>query len=132
MKVQKKVSVQGEWAKPKQDIDSGDIIRIKNSGEIIQGEYGDRHVFKVATKNGEKLLSLNQTSLNYLIDAFGDETESWVGKDIKVWLVKSNIQGKMKDVVYLTALDWIESDEGFCPPNEKDDIPVINEEDEGL
>lgn len=129
MEVQKKVSIQGEWAKPKIDLSTGDIITINNGGQIIPGDFGDRHCFKIETGNGEKLLSANQTTMNYLIDAFGGETDKWIGKKVKVWLVKSNVQGKMKDVVYLTAPDWVEGDDGFYPPKSgKDNIPVIEEE----
>ena len=130
MKVQKKVSIQGEWAKAKVDLDNGDIIKVIDGGKIVPGDYGERHVFKVETKNGEKLLSFNQTTMNYLIDAFGEETDSWAGKEVKVWLIKSNVSGKIRNVVYLTAPDWVEGEDGFYPPNVKPDdgIPVINAE----
>jgi hypothetical protein len=119
MKVAKRVSLGGQFAKIKEDIHAGDVVNILDGGQVVAGDYGDRHCFKIQTKNGERVLSFNQTTMNYLIDAFGDETTGWVGKDVKVWLVKSNIQGKMRDVVYLTALDWIEGPDGFYPPSVK-------------
>lgn len=128
MLVQKKISIQGEWAKAKIDLFTGDIIRILNKGEIVPGDFGDRHVFKIETKNGEKLLSFNQTTMNYLIDAFGGETNEWQGKEVKVWLIKSNVQGKMKDVVYLTAPDWVETEDGFALPNKDKNIPGVEDE----
>lgn len=133
MKVQRKISILGEWAKTKVDISNGDIITIADEGKIISGEYGERHVFKIATKNGVKNLSFNQTTMNYLIESFGEETNEWIGEKVKVWLVKSNVSGKMRDVVYLTATDWVEGDDGFYPPeskrlaDKKDDIPVVEE-----
>jgi len=129
MKVQKRVSIQGDWAKKGEDIRDGDIITIKDSGQIISGDYGDRYVFKIETRNGEKLLTFNQTSINNLIDAYGDETGNWVNKEVKVWIVKQNVAGKLKDVIYLTAPDWVEGEDGFVPPEKKEDkdIPVINE-----
>ena len=67
-----------------------------------------------------------------MIDAYGDETSHWVGKEVKVWIIKSMIGGKLKDVIYLTAPDWVEGEDGFVPPTgkkiEDKDIPVINEE----
>jgi len=131
MKVSKKISIQGEWAKIKEDIFNGDIITILDAGKIVPGDYGERHVFKVMTKNGEKLLAFNQTSMNYLIDALGDETGQWEAKEVKVWLIKSNVAGKMRDIVYLTAPDWVEGDDGFYPPNKEiptKEIPIIEEE----
>jgi len=131
MKVNKKTTLSGEWAKIKEDIDNGNIITIKNEGEVISGDYGDRNVFKVETKNGEKLLSFNQTSVNYLIDVYGDETAQWIGKKIKVWVVKSNVGGKIRNIAYLTAPDWIETNEGFSSPTEGETgIPTIEDEGE--
>jgi len=67
--------------------------------------------------------------MNYLIDAFGGETNEWQGEKVKVWVVKSNVGGNMKNVVYLTAPNWVETDDGFGKPNGKDeeDIPTIEE-----
>jgi hypothetical protein len=133
MKVEKKVSVLGEWAKVKVDIFNGDLITIASEGEKVTGEFGERNVFKVETKNGIKNLSFNQTSINYLVDAFGEETNEWQGEKVKVWLVKSNVGGKLRDIVYLTAPDWVEGEEGFCPPAgsvkiSKEEMPIIEEE----
>jgi len=131
MKVQKKISVKGDWVKAKEDVNNEDIIIIANDGEIVSGEYGDRHVFKVETKNGVKNLSFNQTTMNYLIDVFGEETNEWQGEKVKVWINRENVSGKMRNVIYLTAIDWIEGEEGFCSPNKEvkeEDIPVINED----
>lgn len=131
--MEKKVSILGEWAKVKEDISDGDIIEITNEGEKMAGEFGERNVFKVETKNGIKNMSFNQTTMNYLIDAYGGETNEWIGEKARVWVVKSNVGGKMKDIVYLTAPDWVEGEDGFYPPKTKskaseDDIPVIDEE----
>jgi len=135
MQVKKRNTMQGDWARVKEDIFNGDIISILNEGKVVEGEYGDRNVFTIKTKNGEKSLSFNQTTMNYVIDAYGVETKDWIGKEVKVWMVKSNIKGKIIDVVYLTAPDWIETNDGFGPAGKQDeDIPVIddsNEEYEG-
>ena len=117
MEVTKKVTVQGEWAKAKEDINEGDLINILDEGKIVDGDYGERKVFTISTVDGEeKMLSFNQTTINYLIDAFGNETKEWIGKRVKVWIMKSNIAGKIKFVVYLTAPDWVEGEEGYFPP----------------
>lgn len=119
MKIQKKVSVSGEFAKVGEDIKDGDIIKILDGGTVISGTFGDRQAFKIETKNGEKILSFNQTSLNNLIDALGDETESWIGKEAKVFTVKQMIDGKLKNVVYLTGKDWTMLEDGSFSANEK-------------
>ena len=106
MKVHKKVSISGEFAKVGEDFKDGDIIKILNAGETITGEWGDRQVFKVSVSTGEKNLSFNQTSMNNLINVFGDETQNWVSKEVKVWVVKQMIDGKLRNVAYLTGVDW--------------------------
>lgn len=112
MKLVKKVSVSGEYAKKGTDVLDGDLITIKSGGEMIEGEYGEQLVIKVETRNGEKNLSLNQTSQNNLIDAFADETDNWVGKEIKVHIIKAMVSGKMRDVLYVAHPGWIMDDEG--------------------
>ena len=106
MKVHKKVSISGEFAKVGEDFKDGDIIKILNAGEIIPGEWGDRQMFKISVSTGEKNLSFNQTSVNNLIDVFGEDTQKWVGQNIKVWVVKQMIDGKLRNVAYLTGVDW--------------------------
>lgn len=125
MLVQKKVSIMGEWIK-KEDLENGDIIKVLDAGELMPGDYGERHVFKIETKNGERLITFNQSSMNYLIDAFGEETEKWIGKKVKAWIVKMSVAGKIKPVIFLTAPDWTEGDDGYFH-SPSDNIPVIEE-----
>lgn len=106
MKVQKVIRAQGEFAKPNQDFKDGDVLTLLDGGQVISGTYGDQNVFKIKTPNGEKILAFNQTSMNNLIEEFGDETDSWVGKDIRVFLITQSVSGKMRKVCYLTATNW--------------------------
>jgi hypothetical protein len=123
MKITKKVSVAGQYAKLGTDFDEGDNITILNGGDITTGQYGEQHTFKVNTKNGERNMSFNQTTLNYLIDAYGDDTEAWAGKEVKVWVVDMNVQGKMRAVAFLTAPDWkktrVNGELRFVPTNQE-------------
>jgi hypothetical protein len=113
MKVTKKTSVGGEWAKAGENIKDGDKIKLLNGGEIVAGEYGDRHVFKILTRSKEELnLSLNQTSLNNLIDAFGDETETWGGKVVNVFVLRVMVSGKLRNVAYIAADGYSIDDDG--------------------
>lgn len=132
MKVEKKVSIQGGWIKAREDVKDGDIVLIASEAEKVQGDFGERLVVKIETKSKDvKNLSLNQTSVNNLIDAYGNETNEWQGEKVRVWIVKANVGGKMKDVVYLTAPGWTMDEDGFHQPNVKvedeEEIPIINE-----
>ena len=118
MIIEKKVSVQGEFAKAGVDITDGSMITLLDEGTITSGEFGDRHTFKVQTQNGEKNLSLNQTSKNNLVDAFGTDSKLWIGKKVKAWVIKTMVSGKLRNVVYLAPSDWTMSDSGtFSAPS---------------
>lgn len=112
MKVQKKVSAQGEFAKPGEDIKDGDSITILDGGTETTGKFGDQIVYKVKTRNGDKNLGINQTSVNAFIDAFGDETDNWVGKVVGANLIKALVSGTMRNVVYLVPKGWILNEQG--------------------
>ena len=128
MRVQKTM-LGGKFANPKRDINAGDLLEILNEGREKEGQWGKRIIFKVLTLNGDRLLTFNPTSMNYLIEAFGDETKNWIGKKVKVWLIKSNVGGKIRNVVYLTHPTWVETSDGFGPSEKikDEDIPVIED-----
>jgi hypothetical protein len=130
MQIIKKVSIQGDFAKPGIDIKDGDTITILDEGTITSSEYGERHTFKIETENGEKILSFNQTSLNNLVDAYGGETKKWVDKKAKVFIVKQMVSGTLRKIAYLTGENWEMTDDGkFIPSNEDSDVPIIEDED---
>lgn len=116
MKATKKTSVGGEWAKKGVDFASGEIVTVLNSGAIVSGDYGDRHVFSIKTKNGPKNQTFNQTSMNAGIDAYGEETDNWKDKEFRITIVKQNVSGKFIDVVYLAHPDWELGENGFYNP----------------
>ena len=93
------VKRKSKFVVPDQDAKSGDHITILDEGE--EGEWG--YVFKVSTPAGEeKQLRLNGTSLKNLINAWGDETEKWVGKSAKVIINTSFAFGKETQYIVLT------------------------------
>lgn len=144
MKVQKILRAQGDYAKKGVDIQDGDSLTILDEGQVVTGDYGDRMVFKVETQNGPKNLSFNQKSMNNLIDSLGDDTVAWIGKKVKVWMVRALVSGKFQQIVYLADPSWMMADDGsFHSPNgfvspktapvhaqsvKDEDIPVIDEE----
>ena len=36
------------------------------------------------------------------MDAYGEDSSKWIGKEAKVWAILSNVQGKMVKVYYFT------------------------------
>ena len=116
MKVEFKQSVSGQFAKKGEDINDGDVIKFLDKGKEVEGKFGAQSVFKIETVDGdEKLVSVNQTSINYLIPKYGDDTEKWIGKEIKVWINRENVAGQQRKVLYFThpdVKDLEEVDEG--------------------
>ena len=122
----KRVSV-GSFLKKGEDIKDGDVVEIANEGKQVEGQFGLQNLFLIKTKDGkEGNLSLNQTSLNNLIDAFGEDATKWIGKAVKVWAILSNVQGKMLKVYYLSHIDAeINEDGEFLIPKIKEDKTEI-------
>ncbi len=105
------------------DLQHGDTITILDSGAIEQGQFGDQHYFKVKTRNGEKKTAFNQSSINVLVAGLGDESETWIGKDIKVLTKKTVIAGKKVVVAYVVTEGWYLDDFGDL----MNDVPVVPE-----
>ena len=108
----RKKAYEYEGQKYEADIKDGDILTILDEGKIIVGQYGEQHVFKVKTRNGEKGLTFNQKSVNNLIDAFGTDSVEWVGKEVKAWVLKAMVSGKMSLIAYITHPDAEMDDDG--------------------
>jgi hypothetical protein len=88
MKYQKRVSV-GAFLKKGEDIKDGDFIEIANEGTSVEGKFGTQNVFLVKTSNGKDgNVSFNQTSLNNIIDGYGDDSINWIGKRVKIKVIE--------------------------------------------
>jgi hypothetical protein len=132
----KRVSV-GQFLKKGEDFKDGDIIEIANEGKQIEGNFGTQDVFSIKLKDGkEGNVNFNTTSMNNMIDAFGEDSKNWIGKKAKVWAILSNVQGKMIKVYYFAHPDAELNDEGtfYLPSSQPvkkikdEDIPVIEED----
>jgi len=131
MKFEKKVSINADWVKKGEEINENDVIQLLDEGRTEQGNYGPQNIFKIKCADGktEKDFSLNQTSVNNMIDAFGGDSKKWIGKDVKVWAILSNVKGKMIKVYYLSHPDAELDEQGnFVLDGKDNDIPTIDEE----
>jgi len=97
----KKVSV-GAFLHKGDDFKDGDLVTIASEGKQVEGEFGLQNIFLVKTASKEGNVSFNRTSINALIDAYGEDSKNWIGKQAKVWGIMSNVQGKMIKVYYFT------------------------------
>ena len=136
MKYTKRESL-GQWLKKGEDFKDGDMVEIANEGKQTEGQYGAQDVFLLKLRNGtEGNTNFNQTTINNLIDAFGEDSINWIGKKVKVMMIKQNVQGKIVSVYYFLHPDTILDDESgqfiILKGDKKgeDNIPVIEAEEE--
>lgn len=92
-----------DGAKFEADIKNGDIVKLIDGGVKEQGQFGEQDVFKIETRNGVKKVNLNQSSLNVMVQEFGDESENWKGKDVKVLMKKGVYAGKKGIATYIVT-----------------------------
>ena len=94
------------------DIQHEDTVKILDGGQIETGQFGDQHYFKIETRNGEKKAPFNQSSVNVLVAELGDESEQWIGKEVKVLMTKTVIGGKKVMPAYFVTSEWYLDDFG--------------------
>lgn len=130
MRIQLDSSVEGKWAKAGKDIKDGDRLKLMDAGQVTpsgfkddNGVSKDQYVFKVMTERKEEFnVAFNRTSRNTLGRGFGTETEDWVGKVVKAFVVKQMIGDGLKNVLYLAPDGWIMSEDGeFLNPDQEDE-----------
>jgi hypothetical protein len=115
MKIEKKgAALNGTWAKVGQDVRDGDRLQIKDAGSIdTSGNFGPKKVFKImTTKKEEFIMNFNQTSLNNLVEGFGEESQDWIGKVVKAFVVKQMVGDGLKNVAYLAPEGWEMDEDG--------------------
>ena len=133
MLIQKIIKARGEYAKKGVDINDGETVTIKDQGLWIEGQFGQQFVIKVETKNGEKNVNFNQTSINILHDEFGQDTAQWVDKMAIIRVKKDTVAGKKVDIYYFVTPNWVFDEYRELVNGKKQDgeIPIINENDGG-
>lgn len=128
----KRVSI-GSFLKKGIDIKDGDIVEIANEGKQQESQYGGmQDIFLIKTKEGkEGNVSFNQTSMNNMIDTYGEDSKNWIGKEVKVWLFKDIKEGKLQIKLIVSHPNAELTENGFVligKQVESKDIPVINAE----
>lgn len=131
-----------KFAKKKEDVNTGDIVTIMADVEQGGNKFNPekkQQAIRVKTKNGEKMVSLNQQSINILISEYAtNDASKWVGKKAKILLRPTIIGGEKVIVLYLVGMDY-ELDEYGSPvkvgaeteqPTPEEDLPTINLDDD--
>lgn len=77
------------------------VIYIKTAPEVIKTKYRDEQVVVAVTSKGNTYCWwMNQKSVNYLIDEFGDNENVWVNKSVQLKIVKQYVNGSQRDTIY--------------------------------
>lgn len=63
--------------------------KIQNLVTKQSAEYGEKYFMTVRTEDKVQAIFVNQTSMDSLIDAWGDNTDEWIGEKISVVVDKT-------------------------------------------
>ena len=140
MTLYKKTVSVGAFLKKGEDFKDGDIVEIASEGKQIEGQFGMQDIFSIKLSDDrEGNVSFNHTSLNNLIDGFGEDSINWIGKKVKVVAILSNVQGKMIKVYYFlhpdTELDEESGEfvlQSKVKKSKKEELPEIDEDSEDI
>lgn len=101
-----------------EDIKQGDQITILDGGEFVASAkytYQDGTprkdlLFKVKHNDHDVSMRLNATNKKVLVAAFGEETESWIGKMVKLDTANVMVSGKMMKTIIMLPVGGKSSD----------------------
>jgi len=83
---------------------------------------------KLKLSNGEERgTTLNWTNVKLLVEAFGDDTLAWVGKEVRAWKTKSE-KAKGGFTFLYVPTDWERDDTGEWIKSLSEE-PTMDEED---
>lgn len=67
------------------EVQNGDIIQIISDVRTVTTKFGDKQVIEVRLPNEDvRSLWLNSSSISNIIDKYGEDTNNWVNKPMKV------------------------------------------------
>ena len=78
-------------------------VKILDEAKTVSTDFGEKLQCTVQCNDSVKskrLWSINGTSQNSLIDAFGPDTKDWIGKEVTIEVVKTSTNTGMKNVVF--------------------------------
>lgn len=107
MKVNRSSNSGGAWLN-KETIQNGDQLKIVTEAQLVEGQNGAQLVAKVRERGGSDSVnvSINNTTKNALIEAYGDDTKDWVNKIVTAAKERAVIAGKRSTILYLIPEDY--------------------------
>jgi len=86
----------------------GKIAVITGEGFLNTDTPFDREILEIPIRldnDTELTYGMNKTSSGNLMEAFGEDTKDWVGKKIRFEVLKQNVKGAMKEIIYAYPLE---------------------------
>ena len=136
-----------KFMKKDEDIKHKDVVTVASEGVWEESERFKKDdgtpskMFKIHFKlaNGEdRSTTLNWTNVKLLVEAFGDDTLDWIGKEVRAWKTKSEKEKGGFTLLYVPT-DWNSDDTGewIIPENSQvskknDDIDTIEYPDDEI
>jgi len=94
-------------------VKDGSIVVLLDEGAFKDPEETglQRTVFQIRVglpDQRKKIWTMNKTTQRRLAEAYGDDTASWVKKQVRIELAKQNVRGEMKNVIYGHPVESVE------------------------
>jgi len=99
-----------------EDCKGGEVCEILDDGEVTEittpeGKTKAVMNIQVMMNDGkeskEKTFTPNKSNGNILVEAFGEDTDLWIGKKFKIDLTKVRVFGKVKDSIVVVPQDIV-------------------------
>lgn len=92
----------GAWL-DKKELKVGDVAKLVSEAVEVEGQNGPQIVAKIRVKGQDeaKNVAVNGPTKNALIDAFGKDSKTWIGKLLTCHTEKTVIGGKRGIALYL-------------------------------
>jgi len=92
-------------------VKDGEIVTISTVELVKLPKTGDTYMEKF--KEHEESLALNKTNVKAQVDLFGDDTDKWIGEEVKLIVILANNPqtGKETPTVRVKPKDWQYGDE---------------------
>ena len=92
------------------DVMNGDRVTFMDEGEWTESKFTKedgsprmQFVMTVKCKGEEKKMRINKTNSDTLVDAYGPETQEWIGKQAIITIEKVLVAGKKLDTIMLSV-----------------------------
>jgi len=101
------IIIPSKYVKAGENIQKGDIVKIKNEGEYKPGKFGPQLQFNLELPNGNiKTYTPNTQTLVNLKKEFGSDSRNYIDQPLKAWVFEQVKDGEVKLQLILTPREW--------------------------